>query len=205
MELDDLRRRWQQSAPSEPILDDKTVRLLLARRSGSPVAKMRRNVWLEIGIAVAFVLLAASALREVKDGHTQAMLVWMLIMCLLSGFYFRRKLAVLRSLNDSAGALREHVARQLSSLRGLVQLYYRATMWSLPITFGIGLFFIGSKLAQELSGQKLLLGLGILVAFYAFVGLLGYFFMRWFTRWYLQKLYGQHLDRLEALLKELEE
>ena len=27
----------------------------------------------------------------------------------------------------------------------------------------------------------------------------------YFTRWYLQRLYGQHLDRLESQLRELDE
>ena len=50
------------------------------------------------------------------------------LICLLSGFCYRRKLAALRGLGQTNRALREHVARQLQRLRSLVRLYYQATM-----------------------------------------------------------------------------
>ncbi|SET75274.1 hypothetical protein SAMN04487998_2613 [Hymenobacter actinosclerus] len=131
------------------------------------------------------------------------MAAWMAIMCLLSGLYFRYKLALLYSLSDASGALLDIVQQRLTSLRGLVALYFRATMWSLPISLGIGLLFIGGRIAQKLEGQKLLLSMSILLLVFAFTGLCAYFLTRRFTHWYLQRLYGQHLDQLEAALREL--
>lgn len=208
MELDDLRRQWQQSVPAAapPVLDAAAVARLLAVGSASPVAKMRRNVWVEIGIAVVCLLGCVGAAITAHDTYYLTMAAWLGLVCALSGLYFRRKLLLLRSLGDaSGGAVREYVQQQLHQLRSLVALYYRATMWSIPVSLGIAMLFIGGRIAQQFSGQKLLVGLGILGACCAVLGIVTYWLMGRFTRWYLQRLYGQHLDRLEGLLRELEE
>lgn len=208
MELDDFRRGWKQPTAAEApaALDTAALAKLLASHSNNPVAKMRRNVWLEIGFAVGCVLVSCVALVYARSLYAQAMLGWLIVLCLLSSFYYRRKLVVLRCLSDASGPLRDHVARQLSSLRGLVQLYFQATMWSLPVSLGIGLVLTSGRILHTFSGLKpLLLGLGGLVVGYGLIGWPAYLGMRWFTRWYLQRLYGQHLDRLEGLLRELEE
>lgn len=208
MELSELRRGWQQPAPpgEAGALDAAALTRLLAQTSRSPIAKMRRNVWLEIGVVVVCLAGCVGAALLTQDGYYLLMTAWLGLICLLSGFYFWRKLAVLRSLGDAGGgAVREHMAQQLSSLRRLVQLYYQGTMLSVPISFTVGIIFLSGRLVQKLDGHQLLVSLGILGAFYCLGGGLTYFMMRGFTRWYLQRLYGQHLDRLETNLRELEE
>ncbi|MBC6697818.1 hypothetical protein [Hymenobacter sp. BT190] len=207
MELDDLRRSWRQPAATDSahnLLDASALARLLARGSSNPVGKMRRNVWLEIGFVLFCLIWCLVATFTSHDPFYLAMASWLAIMCVLSGFYFRRKLALLNSLDDASGAMRDTITRQLISLRGLVQIYFQATMWSLPVSLGIGLVFLGGRIIQKLNGQKMWVGLGILLAVYLLAGVLTFLWTRNFTRWYLQRLYGQHLDRLEASLRELE-
>ncbi|UYZ57423.1 hypothetical protein [Hymenobacter latericus] len=205
MELDDLRRRWQQAAPTEPraATDAAKLERLVSRRSQNAVAKMRRNAWLEIALAVAFVLGAGASLAAGVTGQVRAMLVYLVVVCLLSGFYYHRKLTVLNRLADFSGAVHEHVARQLAGLRGLVRLYYRVTLWSTPVAMGICIFYIAGEIMQRLSGRALWVALGITGLIYLLFSVLMFFGIRWFTRWYLQTLYGQHLDYLETSLREL--
>ncbi|WP_046243201.1 hypothetical protein [Hymenobacter terrenus] len=209
MELDDLRRQWQQPAPAEApaAFDAVALTKLLARGSRSPVSKMRRNVWLEISFAAVIMILTSIGLLYARDTHIhiRTLLGGMIIICLLSGFYYRRKLAVLHSLGDANGALREHVVRQLSSLRGLVKLYYQATMWSSYMGLVIGLFFTGTDVVHTVSRSKLLIAIAIMFVVYGILGLFNYFIMGRFTRWYIQRLYGQHLDQLERSLRELDD
>lgn len=204
MELDDLRRQWQQPPADAPApLDAAALTQLLARGTRNPVGRMRRNAWYEIGFMAICLLLSVVALPFTDQTFTQALLGWLIVLCLFSGLYFHRKLTVLGHLSDASGALREYVARQLASLRGLMRLYYQATMWSLPISFGIGLVFIAGRVMHKFSGEKLLVSLGIVGVAYAIIGGGTYWAMRRFTRWYLQRLYGQHLDQLERHLHEL--
>lgn len=209
MELDNLRRQWQQSVPAATapaIPDAAELARLLARASATPVAKMRRNAWLEIAVVVAGLAGSGIALLVTRDGYYLAMAAWLGLVCVLSGFYFHRKLAVLRSFDAaSSGAVRAHMQQQLNSLRSLLKLYYQATMWSIPASCTVGMVALGWRMAQRLSGEKLLLALGALAVGYLLVGTLIYFGIRRFTTWYLQRLYGQHLDRLTGQLRELDE
>ena len=62
-------------------------------------------------------------------------------------------------------------------------------------------FHVGKELAHPGAFHwKFLLALA---AAYAVLGALVQVVMVYSTRWYLQRLYGQHLDRLEANLHEL--
>lgn len=206
MELDDLRRQWQQPnlAETPPALDNAALTRLLARGSGSPIAKMRRNAWLEIGFVVVCLVGCIGIAAMARDAYYLFSAAWLGLICLLSGFYYHRKLSVLRSLGDVGGrAVREQVAQQLRSLRSLVQLYYRATLWSVPASLMVSIVFVGGRMVQTTAGPKLLVSLGVLGLAYVLMGTLTYFGIRLATRWYLQRLYGQHLDRLEASLREL--
>ena len=75
MELDDLRRQWQQPAQAEAPapLDRVALAKLLTSGSRSPVGKMRRNVWLEIGFAV-ICLLGSSVYVPAGAGFTSSVL-----------------------------------------------------------------------------------------------------------------------------------
>ena len=206
MELDDLRRQWQQPnlAQTPPAFDDAALIRLLARGSGSPIAKMRRNAWLEIGFVVVCLVGCIGIAVMARDVYYLFAAAWLGLICLLSGFYYRLKLSVLRSLGDIGGrAVREQVTQQLRSLRSLVHLYYQATLWSVPASLTVSIVFVGGHMVQTMAGPKLLVSLGLLGLAYGLMGTLIYFGMRWATRWYLQRLYGQHLDRLEANLCEL--
>ena len=204
MELDDLRRQWQQptSVEAPQAMDASALATLLTRGSRSPVSRMRRNVWFEIAFVVVCLLVSGAILPFTHDALTRMLLGWLMLICLVSGIYYRRKLTVLRSLSDASGALREHVARQLSSLRGLVKLYYRTTLFSLPWTLLLSLgFYVGRALARP---DPFPWGrLGLLAGAMLVLGALTQLGVVQVTRWYLQRLYGQHLDRLEASLREL--
>ncbi|UOG76030.1 hypothetical protein MTX78_05370 [Hymenobacter tibetensis] len=207
MELDDFRRGWKQPTATEaPVgLDTATLAKMLARASKNPMAKMRRNVWIEIGTVVVCLAGCTGAATTSRDPYYLAMAAWLALICLLSGFYFRRKLTLLRGIGDaSGGAVREYVGHQLHQLRSLMKLYYRATMWSVPMSFGITLLFLGGRITQQVAGQKLLFGLGVLGFVVGLLAALTYFGMSRFTKWWLQRLYGQHLDRLETVLHDLE-
>jgi hypothetical protein len=208
MELSDLRRGWQRPAPADTAgpLDAAALTRLLTQSSRGPVAKMRRNAWVEIGVVAAALIGCIAAAVIAQEGFYLIMAAWLALICLLSGFYFRRKLLVLRSLGDvSDGAVREHMVQQVRSLRSLVQLYYRATVWSVPASFTIGIVFLGVRITQQFRGDKMMWGLVALGVMYVLAGVLACFGIASATRSYLQRLYGQHLDRLEASLRELEE
>ena len=207
MELDELRQRWQQAAEPDAPSDttEAALRQLLSRRSGSPAARLERNLWLEVVCTGLFAVAGAGALLAATDAYTRVMLVWLLLICGFSVPYYVRKLRIIRQLREVNGSVREHTRRVVRGIRALMRIYYLLCLWALPLTLGIGLFFTASKIMADWPATKIWLGLSVLVVSYLLIGGLTYFAMRWFARWWLQRLYGQHIDQLKASLAELEE
>jgi hypothetical protein len=202
MELENLRRQWQQPSPKDADnqLDENALDQLVARGSRGPAARMRRNVWLEVGVVAGCLAGCLVAIMISHDDYYLLAAAWLAGVGLGSGIYFYRKLAVLRELGGASGAaVREQVAQRLLRLRRLVQLYHRARLWMVPLSLVGAMAFVGGRMVQHLAGDKLVWSLGLLVVISALV----YFRLRGFTKRYVQRLYGRHLDRLEANLQEL--
>jgi TRAP-type uncharacterized transport system fused permease subunit len=203
MELDDLRRQWQQPQPAaDPAaLSPTELRGLLARQSGSVIEQLRRNARVEMNINYALLpvsLLVAGLATVLWVRLFGALLALIALVCI---FYFRRKLGLLHSMNDPAGDLRSHLVRLITGLRTLIRFYYRLTLATIPVTgLLLGVMSVTSVL-KEVTPTKIWLLAGLLTI----LSLVIYLPVAHSTKRYLHWLYGQHLDRLEGQLRELDE
>jgi uncharacterized protein YjeT (DUF2065 family) len=205
MELDDLRRQWQQPADAPAPLDAVALTHLLARQSDGIVERLRRSAQLELYVN-AGVMLGALALASLAPQFWLRVFGWVLVaigaVCIV---YLFRKLHLLRRMDDPAGDLRAHLLRLDSGLRGLIRFYYRFTLAMLPVG---GLVEVLMVVSTSKPGIWLTTVPGIALLVVALVLVLPallYLPVASTTRRYLQSLYGQHLDRLEASLQELAE
>jgi uncharacterized membrane protein len=203
MELDDLRRQWQQPQPvTDPVaLSPAELRELLAQKSGSVITQLRRNARVEMNINYALlpVSLLVAGLAPVLWVR---LFGWLLaLIALVCIFYFRRKLGLLHRMNDPAGDLRSHLVRLTTGLRSLIRFYYRLTLATIPITgLLIGTMSVTS-IVKVVTPTKVWLLAGLLTV----LSLVIYLPVAHSTKRYLHWLYGQHLDRLEGQLRELDE
>jgi len=203
MELDDLRRQWQQPQPAtDPAaLNPAELRQLLARQSGSVIEQLRRNARIEMNINYALlpVSLLVAGLAPVPWVRLfGALLTLLALVCI---FYFRRKLGLLHSMSDPAGDLRSHLVRLITGLRTLIRFYYRLTLATIPVTgLLLGIMSVTSVL-KVVTPTKIWLLAGLLTV----LCLVIYLPIAHTTKRYLHWLYGQHLDRLEGQLRELDE
>lgn len=203
MELDDLRRQWRQAEPVKASgrLSASELTELLARQSSGVVDQLRRNARLELrinyGVLVASVLLVARA-SELWLRLFGGVLTLLAVVCI---FYFYRKLGLLRSMDNPAGDLRAHLTRMASGLRALIRFYYRLTLAMIPVTVLIMGVMAVSEARITLTSSKIWIIAAVLVVLAIFL----YLPTAHFTAKYLQRLYGQHLDRLEGQLRELDE
>jgi len=201
MELDDLRRQWRQPAPAaEPVtLSTAELRQLLARQSGSIVAKLRRNARLEMAINYALlpVSLAVAWLAPALWVRLWGGLLGLIALVCI--FYFHRKLGLLKGMSDPAGDLRAYLLRLTTGLRSLIRFYYRLTLAMLPLAcLMMGVIALAST-TKAVSPTKIWL-IGAMLAVLCVVL---YLPTAHTTKRYLHWLYGQHLDRLEGQLREL--
>lgn len=202
MELDDLRQQWQQPEPVAPAAFTQAyLTQVLAQQSGSVVAKLRRNARLELRINYG-LLLPSLALA------IGAPLLWLRLfgglltliaaVCIYS---FHRKLGLLRSMDNPTDDLRGHLLRLTQGLRALIRFYYRLTMATIPAT----MLVCGLMAVHELPKLWTPVQIGLILVALQVLGLLIYLPTKHATNRYLQKLYGQYLDRLEGQLRELDD
>jgi hypothetical protein len=204
MELNDLRRSWQQTEPATAALNVAQLRELLARQRGGLVDKMRRNARWEMALVVLIAGLMLVGLTQTHEIVFRLYEVFSLVLMLVLVYYYYRLLAMLRQMAEPGISVRSHLVQLCAGLRQLFRFNYKLTLWVLPwmilLIYG---FFTGRLLAGKAtySWQTLVKAGGILLVLGAVlqVGIV------YVTRWYMQRLYGQHLDRLEGQLHELEE
>ncbi len=204
MELNDLRRHWQQPEPDAAAISAAQLRELLARQRGGLVDKMRRNARLEMALAIVFAGLMLAGLTRTHEIVVRLCAVFSLILMLVLVYYYYRLLAMLRQIAEPGSSVRNHLVQLCAGLRRMFHFNYRLTLWVLPymilLIYG---FFTGRLLAGKATytWQTWAMAGGILLV----VGAVLQVGIVHVTRWYMQRLYGQHLDRLESQLHELEE
>ena len=205
MELDDFRRQWQQPAADAPAtLNAEALAQLLAKAGRSPIDEIRRNAWWELGFTVILLIVSVIMLFYVASDSLRTMLGLLILVCLVSIFsYHRRMLRGIQSLSQLSITMHAHIAQRVADVRQTMALSYRSVIWVVFITQGISLLFSLQYILTTYSGRRLLVQVGWVVVGAGVGGLISYFAIRFFARRALQDLYGRHLDRLEAALREL--
>ena len=203
MELDDLRRQWQQPALALSPLNQADLGRLLAQHPAGLVEKMRRNARLEIAfvalmaVAMPFIIMLANNFLE------RALVVSLFLLALVLLRYYYRKLLLLRQLTQPDGHVLGNLRRLCTGLRSLLRFNYSLTLALVPASL---LLVYEHLIVNEMNrpgGFRLMVLLGACAALLA-VGAGLYWAAARMMRWSLQHLYGQHLDRLEASWRELE-
>lgn len=201
MELDDLRRQWRQPAPaSEPAtLSPAELSRLLARQSDDIVARLRRNARLEMG--VNYTMLPVS-LGVAGWAPVLWVRLWgglLALIALVCIFYLHRKMGLLRGMSDPGGDLRAYLLRLTAGLRALIRFYYRFTLAMLPLTCLLMGIMVLTSTTKAVTPTKI----WVIGAALAVLCAVIYLPTAHTTKRYLHRLYSQHLDRLEAQLREL--
>lgn len=208
MELDEIRQRWQQSESpplATPGPNDTALRVLLTRPAAPGlIEKMRRNARWEAALTAAIAVGLPVLIVDTGSSLMRFYAVVMLFLAIGLLFYYYQKLNQLRRMSHADAHVRQHLANLCAGLRQLLQFYYRLTLACGPLGLLMGLgFFVGREAARP--GYFRWQLIGIVAAVSLVFGLLLQVAVIYGTRWWLQKLYGQHLDQLEQSLAELDE
>ncbi len=204
MELDDLRRQWQQPEPAAPPLSQADLSQLLGRRSDGLVEKMRRNARLETAFVALVAVVMPLIIGFANNFLERAEVVSLFLLSLVLLGYYYRKLKMLRQMTRPDAHVLGNLRRLCAGLRSMLRFNYRLTLAMVPASLLLMYeYVVGKELARS-GGVRTAVLLGLGAAFFA-AGLLLQRAVVRATRWHLQRLYGQHLDRLEASLRELAE
>lgn len=198
MELDNLKEIWKG-------LDEKQTRQgsddqilsMLHRKSKSPIAKMKRNLLIElISVIVLYSASTVYYLLAWKGRYWELSLMFLLtgIFCIL---YYYRKYKLLNSMECVVCQVKSNLQRQLTTLEKYVRFYFISGTVLTPIAYFATVFIIFSKTPGKNND----------INFYIIISVIGVIiavFVYYMNIWYVNKLYGQHIKKLKQVLKEMD-
>lgn len=209
MELDSLKYIWQ-TLEAPPTREDshRQILALMQRRSAGPLAKMRRNLNMELILIIALYTPTILLYFFLYQGRL-AGIGWLFIgtLLLFTG-YFYRKNRLLKEMQCVGCQVRSNLQRQVRTLTKYTRFYiltgtllipimtlcsYAIIRWKYPPAPGAALFYQISRSPWWQNPLFLLVPLAIITVgiYYA-------------NAWYVGKLYGRHIKKLQDLLREMD-
>lgn len=224
MELDSLKDIWKN-------LDEEDVRPehdapitdLLHKRSHSPIAKMKRNLRWELIVIMLFYSLTIGYYIVAWEGRYWEVALLLFIVGVFFLFYYYRKNKLLKEMQCVACQVKSNLQRQLSTLEKYVNFYFITGTLLTPIAYFVAGLIVFFKTPEKtdndrpsLSGQAadataqgfhmpsnitdhrtfvLFIVIGIVLT-------ISVYFL---NRWYVGRLYGQHIKKLKYLVRQMEE
>ena len=207
MELDDLKNRWRDERAADAGADQ--ISAMIGRQSQSPIAKMKRNVYMEL-LIVIFSFGAVAAYYFIAFQSKYSIIGWgYALLLVLFCYYFFRKNKLLNEMQCTSCQVRSNLELQLRVLERYVRFYLISGTAVIPVI----LIFLGTVLYYK---KPTLIGKTMLYP--SATNPVWKFLLAWFillsvssgimwvlNRGYVNKLYGRHINKLKQLLAQINE
>jgi hypothetical protein len=208
MELDQWKDIWNEEG-EQPSKDAQKLRSLLDKKSKSPVAKMKRNLKVELWFIIitygAMILFYFLAFK----GKMSEVSWFMLCIGLLFVVYYQRKNKLLTEMECLSCEVKSNLQKQTTTLEKYIRFYLLGGTALAPVSlvFFAWLFYVKARTnandniffpGTDNPMWKAILAWVILTAI---VTTLFYFL----NKWYVRKLYGKHVEKLKEVLSEMED
>jgi hypothetical protein len=213
MELDSLKDIWKD-------LDEKDLRpgsdvpitSMLQKRSNRPVAKMKRNLYYEMAALVVCYSLAIWYYVTAWHGRYWEVALLLFLVGLFALFYYLRKNKLLNEMQCVACEVKSNLQRQLVTLEKYVNFYFVSSILLTPTAYfvaGLIVFFKtpvgGVKLGASVPDISDQLPEHRWFITFITVGVILTIGVYFFSRWAINRLYGQHIKKLKELVQQMEE
>lgn len=202
MEIEELKNIWKKQSEGFTPKDEAELASMLKGKSSSIIIRLKRNVWLELVFTILGGLGLLAYALTLPGGYLKWTSITILVLFGFWCLYYVKKLRLLNRFDPANDHLKANLERLVYELRAYLKFYKRSYSVLYPVFFIIGLLFVAiehgtigffNKVIQPEVFLILLPGAALF-----------FIFSSWLTSWYLKKLYGNHLEKLEALLRELE-
>lgn len=205
MELESLKTIWKDVSINTAATSAEDLEQMLSKKSKSPIAKLKRNLmWEMIAVAVLYGFTIIYYLSANKPGMLY-MVMMLLVLGALYGWYYVAKRKLLNSMECVTCEVKSNLSTQLTTLEKLVKLYLWVGTLIVPflliLSFLVGLFFMDNGELLAKIGNKIFIVFGIWVLI-SFILTIPVFFL---NKWYVHKLYGQHVKKLRQIVNEMNE
>jgi hypothetical protein len=201
MELDELKDIWKKNDPGFKPKDETEIATMLKGNSKSIVAKLKRSVWFELIFTTLAGMLMLVYAFTMPSGAWKWTSVSLLVLFVGYTFYYVNKLILLGKFNSSDDNIKANLEKLIDNLSSYLRFYKRSYAILYPVYFFVALTFI----AIERGLDEFLHALSQPRTIAFLVGLAAIFFFcsTWLVTWLLKKLYGNHLEKLKSLLRDI--
>jgi hypothetical protein len=218
MELDSLKDIWKD-------LDEKDLRSgsdvpitsMLHKRSKSPVAKMKRNLYWEMGALVVCYSLAIWYYITAWQGRYWEVALLLFLVGLYALFYYLRKNKLLNDMQCVACEVKSNLQRQLVTLEKYVNFYFVSSILLTPTAYFVAGLIVFFKTPDNAGKFDFRQGYGSVgqindqfpeyrwIITFITIGVILTIGVYFFSRWAINRLYGQHIKKLKELVQQMEE
>ncbi|MBX9784138.1 MAG: hypothetical protein K2X48_12685 [Chitinophagaceae bacterium] len=207
MELESLKTIWKDVGAKTAGTSAEELEQLLSKKSKSPIAKLKRNLFWEL--MVVLVLYSGTiAFYFVTYKGVILSMAWMLIIIGAAYIaYYVRKRRLLKNMECVTCEVKSNLSAQLKTLEKLVKMYLWIGTLIFPVvmmlSFVVWYFYFPEKDMTQLKQVPYFTFFYMLVSFLFTAGLtIPVYFL---NKWYVHKLYGQHVKKLRQIVNEMNE
>ena len=207
MELEYLKKVWKEAANQKEIIvrGREEVSGVPGIRSQSLVSGIKRNLFYELIIVLGAVIAIATfyfisfggALKEVSWAYILLAVVFII--------YYYKKNKLLSAMECPACRVKSNLQLQLATLEKYVRLYLIAGTALAPVVmlfFYVLFYYKHIILFPALHAKEGATGFTLLYLLFTSIFTIIFYFL---NRWYINRLYGRHIQKLKSLLQEMEE
>lgn len=199
MDLDNLKQVWKdQHVTVDPTREDQ-LQSILQKKSRSPIAKMKRNLLWELILVIVLYSIVIIYYTIADQGRFREISIVLAAVAIIFLVYYYKKKKLLNEMECVTCEVRSNLQRQVLVLEKYVKFYYIAGSIVAAIAYFVaGLIVLKKNVYFNLSKSNdiwifVVIGVVLTVAL---------FFL---NKWYVNKLYGQHVNRLKNLLDQTDE
>jgi hypothetical protein len=204
MELDQLKEMWSDVGQSKTSTSEQELQAMLQKKSKSPIAKMKRNLFIEMVIIVVLYTWSTIYYFMKFNGAILGIAWLMLLTGVLFMIYYFRKRKLLQEMECVSCEVKSNLQLQVKTLEKYIWLYLVGGTLMFPfimITSGVIIFFFDSKIQTSSVHISFWSFFLVLVLVSAILTIPMYFL----NKWYVRKLYGQHAEKLKQIVNEMSE
>lgn len=209
MDLDQLKDIWKELDHPAGEQGKQEILAMLKKRSQGPIAKMKRNLKMELILVVVSYSAFIIHFFMSFDHQFQSVSWFLLVIALLFLGYYYKKNKLLKEMQQVSGKVKTHLERQVQTLEKFVKVYLIGGSALVPLCLGFygwiyheqvqdpsvrTIFFTSDEnplWKAILAWSALTLALTVIIYFA--------------NVWILNKLYGNHIRKLKQILKEMTE
>jgi hypothetical protein len=204
MELENFKQLFLEHSSKPVAYPPRTdIHHLLKRRSGAPVASLKKKLYAELIIAIIFCSLPVYIFIAYKGQYVSALAV---VFLLVAALFIRTILHLLSAVSryeTAVNAVRQHLQLLVVILKKFRRLYIVSSMLVLPLfTAAAGVLVHLDNLQKDPLLYQL--SAPYTTVMYILFSLLWAVGMYFFTRWYVDKMYGQQIRQLQTYIDEMQ-